>query len=323
WRGARLRGEARAARCTFAGGSHQIVAVGGGAVADQFAIDPGAPRLGMLEFLEHDHPRPAGDHESVPPGIECAGSGMRPVIEAAGHRAHRIEQDRKCPVEVLAATGKDDVLLAHQDLLVAAADAMVRGGAGGTDGIIDALDLEPGGERRRRGRTHCLRHREGTDPLRSLFARGQCRFDDGAGRRSARTHDDSGPLVGNLVRLEAGIANGLIHGDMIPGGAAAMKAHGATVDHGFHVDVGSAVNLAAKPDLGIFLCPDDAGPALAKRGQDFLAVVADRGYDPHTGYRYSSHAHSSPPSGGLLPEQTDPQVTGLVYGLAILLQPTV
>jgi len=43
------------------------------------------------------------------------------------------------------------------------------------------------------------------------------------------------------------------------------------------------VNLAAKPELGVFLGGDDAGLGLAQARQHFLAIVADRGHDPHSG----------------------------------------
>ena len=146
------------------------------------------------------------------------------------HRAHGVEQHRQRPVELLAAAGEDHVLLAELDHLVGVADAMVRGRAGRRDRIVDALDLEPGGERRRRGRGHRLRHGERPDPLRALGAGDVGGLDDGAGRRAARAHDDAGALVRDLVVLEAGVADRLLHGDVVPGGAAAVEAHGAAVD---------------------------------------------------------------------------------------------
>src|SRR5690606_28678885 len=81
--------------------------------------------------------------------------------------------------------------------------------------------------------------------------------------------------------------------------------------------------LAAEADFGIFLCPDDSGTAFAQRRKHFLDIVPDGGHDPHSGYRYSSHANSFPPSGGILPEQAYPQIACLVYGFSVSLQPSV
>ncbi len=120
---------------------------------------------------------------------------LRPVVEFRGHRAHRVEQHRERPVELLAAAGEDHVLLAVLDHLVGVADAVVRGRAGRGDRIVHALDLEPGRERRRGGRGHRLRHGEGADALRALAAGGVGGLDDGAGRGAARAHDDAGALV--------------------------------------------------------------------------------------------------------------------------------
>jgi hypothetical protein len=77
-------------------------------------------------------------------------------------------------------------------------------------------------------------------------------------------------------RLQPGIGDGLVHGDMVPGGAGGVEAHGAAVDELFGVERRRAVNLAAKAQLGVFFGPHDAGPRLAQRSRDFLDVVADR-----------------------------------------------
>ena len=62
---------------------------------------------------------------------------------------------------------------------------------------------------------------------------------------------------------------------MVPGRAAAEKAHGAAVDHFRRIERGRAVHLAAEAELGVFLGAHDAGLGLAQAGQNFLRVVAD------------------------------------------------
>ena len=93
--------------------------------------------------------------------------------------------------------------LPHWISLGGVADAMVRGRAGRRDRIVHALDLEPGRERRRRGRRHRLRHRERPDALRAAFLRVMSAASTMvARRRAARAHDDAGALVGDLALLE-------------------------------------------------------------------------------------------------------------------------
>src|SRR5581483_1076208 len=106
------------------------------------AIDAGATRLGMGELLEHDDAGATGDDKTVAPLVIGARGGMRPVVVVARHRAHPVEEHGEGPIELLAAAGEDDVLLAVLDDLIGIADAMVRGRAGGRDRIVDALDLE-------------------------------------------------------------------------------------------------------------------------------------------------------------------------------------
>ena len=185
-----------------------VVAVGGRAVADDFAVDSRAARLGVFEFFQHHHAGAAGDDETVAVDVIGARRGRRRVVVFRRHRAHRVEQHRQRPVEFLAAAGENHVLLADLDGLVGIADAMVGGRAGRRDRIVHALDLEPGRERRGRRRRHRLRHRERTDALRALGAGDVGGFDDGARRRAAGAHDDAGALVGDSVgsRPESWIA---------------------------------------------------------------------------------------------------------------------
>ena len=109
-----------------------------------------------------------------------------------------------------------------------------------------------------------------------LAAGGVGGLDDGAGRGAARAHDDAGALVGDFAFLEAGVADRLLHGDMVPGGAAAEEAHGAAVDRFARIERRRAVHLAAEAELGVLVGAHDAGLGLAQARQHFLGVVADR-----------------------------------------------
>src|SRR6185437_12001726 len=124
--------------------------------------------------------------------------------------------------------------------------------------IVDTLDLEPGGERRRRRRGHRLGHRERADALRTLGARGVGGFDDGARRRAARPHDDAGTLVGNVMRLEAGVLNRLLHGDMIPCRALGEKTHRAAIDHIGWIERRRTLYLRSESEFRVLLRTRDA-----------------------------------------------------------------
>ena len=67
--------------------------------------------------------------------------------------------------------------------------------------------------------------------------------------------------------FEAGVADRLLHGDVVPGGAAAEEAHGAAVDATCRIERRRAVHLAAEAELGVFVgarrCPDLASRRLA------------------------------------------------------------
>src|SRR6185312_12327255 len=107
--------------------------------ADDLGKDPGAAGPRMLEFFEHQHAGAAGDDETVARRVVgTAGPGGRGV-EVGRHGAHGVEQVRHGPVEILVAAGKHDVLLAHLDLLVAVADAVLGRRAGRGDRVVDAL----------------------------------------------------------------------------------------------------------------------------------------------------------------------------------------
>ena len=82
-------------------------------------------------------------------------------------------------------------------------------------------------------------------------------------------------VVGDFAGFEAGVADRLLHGDMVPGRAAAEEAHGAPVDGVAGFERRRAVHLAAKAELGIFVGAGDAGLRLAQARQNFLGVVAD------------------------------------------------
>src|SRR5262249_14490488 len=126
-----------------------------------------------------------------------------------------------------------------------------------------------------------------------LGPRGIGGFNDCAGRRTARPHDDAGPFMGNLALLETGVADRLLHRDMIPGSTAAEEPHGAAVDRLVGVQRRRARHLAAKPKLSVLLGAHYAGFGLAQARQNLLGIVPDRRDDAHPGDDDTSHGSLS------------------------------
>ena len=93
--------------------------------------------------------------------------------------------------------------------------------------------------------------------------------------------------------LQPGIGDGLIHGDMVPGGAVGMEAHGAAIDQGFRIERRRAMHLTTKTKLGVFIGPDDAGARRAQRGENLVGVIADRGNNANAGDDDAPHDFNS------------------------------
>ena len=239
-------------------------------------MDLGAARLGVLEFLDDQYARATGDDKSVTIDVVRARSHRCAIVEFRGHCAHCVEQVRHRPVEVLMAAGEDHVLFAELDQFVGIADAMRRRRTGRRDRVIHAVDFEPRRKRRGSGGRHRFRHRERSNPLRAgVLARDIRGLDDGAGRRATGTHDDAGPLVGDVVFAEAGVGDRLFHGDMVPGSPLGKEAQGAAIDEFARVERRRAPDLATKSMLGKLVGEADAGFGVTQRSLNLGRIVSD------------------------------------------------
>ena len=120
-----------------------------------------------------------------------------------------------------------------------------------------------------------------------------------AARTMARVEGPPEPMTMPVRSLttspgsEPGVANGLVHGDVVPADAGLHEAARLARDHRLPLEVDGAVHLAAKSELGVFVRAHDAGLGLPQRGQHLLGVVPDRGDDPHAGHDHASHATTS------------------------------
>src|SRR6185312_793982 len=67
-----------------------VIRVRGDAVADQLRVDLRAPRLRVLELLQHDDAAGLAHDETVPAGVKGPRGALR-ILVPARERAHRAE----------------------------------------------------------------------------------------------------------------------------------------------------------------------------------------------------------------------------------------
>ena len=88
-------------------------------------------------------------------------------------------------------------------------------------------------------------------------------------------HDDAGANVGNFRRLQTGILDRLLHGDVIPGRALAEETHRTAIDDIRRVQRWRTLYLGAETELGIFVRARNPGLRLVEARKHFLGVVSD------------------------------------------------
>ena len=156
-------------------------------------------------------------------------------------------------MDLVAAAGKDDVLLAGLDQLISVAYAMGAGGAGGGDGIIDPLDPE-GHRQAGAGRVrHDPGHHRRPDLAGAPAAQYVRRGDHVLGGGAAGAHDQSGARVGYLVFIEVCIGNRLLHRQVGVSGGVAHKPFLFPADQRIQVKVDGGVKVGPEAQVGVFL----------------------------------------------------------------------
>ena len=248
----------------------------------------------MAKLFQHHHTATTGNDKAVARRVIGPAGGFGGIVIFAAHRAHGVEQAGQRPVQLFAAAGKDDVLLAHLDQLGAIADAMRRGGAGRGDGIVHALDFERRRQTGRVGGRHALGHAERADPFGTAgFIHNRVRAVEGLGRRPARPHDKPGPFARNLIGCQPGIGDGIAHGDKVIGRAIAHEPQVALVDMVFQHNVRLALYPAAKAVFGVVFGKHDPRFARPQAGLHFGKRISDGRDDPDPGDDDAAHGASS------------------------------
>ena len=138
-----------------------VVGVGGDAGAEDLGIDPGAPRLRVLEGLEHQSARALTEDESVTADIEGARHrGRVPVVLRQRHHVGE-GRDRQRVDRRLGAAGQGDVDPAEPDLVGRERDRLVARRAGGHRGVDRATGAELEADGRGGSVGHQHRHGDG------------------------------------------------------------------------------------------------------------------------------------------------------------------
>ena len=122
--------------------------VGGGAVAENFAVDFRAAGFGVIELFEDDHGGAFAEDEAIAIFIEGA-RGFGGGVVAGGEGGEQIEAgDAEGMDHAVRAAGEHDVGFAAADDLGGFADGLAAGGAGGEAVGVGALGVEHRGQMR-------------------------------------------------------------------------------------------------------------------------------------------------------------------------------
>jgi hypothetical protein len=158
---------------------------------------------------------------------------------------------------------------------------------------LTPLILKKVGKRCRGGRRHGLGHGERANALGAFFAGDVSRLDDHAGRWAAGAHDDAGAWIGHLFGRQTGVGNRLIHRDVVPGRAAAVKRIVAAIHQAFNVHRRHAVHLATEAKIDIILGGIDARFGSTQAFEHLIGGVANGGHDAHPGDDDTPHGDLS------------------------------
>ena len=172
-----------------------VIGIAGHAIADQFGVDLGAARLGVLELFEHQRAGALSHHEAVAVLVIRTRGARRIVVEFGRQRPQRREAGERQPVDRRLGAARDHhVGVAKRDHAAGVADRMRAGRAGGDHRMIRPLQAEldrhkaggqiddaAGDEERGDAARPLLVHGDGS--LGNAFDATDARADQHAGRR--------------------------------------------------------------------------------------------------------------------------------------------
>lgn len=153
-----------------------------------------------------------------------------------------------------------------------------------------ALDLERGGQAGRHGAAHGPGDAVWADALHAFFAQDVECFHLVQGGGAPRTCDQAGARIGDLLFGQAGILDGILHGQVGVRGGMADEAVHLAVDQFFQIEVDGAGNLATQTHFGIFRVEADARAACPQVCGDGVFVIAQARNDAQTSDNNAAHA---------------------------------
>lgn len=186
----------------------------------------------MLQLFYHHHTAAAGDNEAVAIGVIGAGSFFRRFVIFGGQCAHRIKLAGHFPAQLFAAAGKHNVLFAQLDLLYRITDTVCGGGAGGADGVVNAVDFkrcrQAGGNAGGHGFGDHVRA-DGFQAARAAHRIGAEHL-EARGTAAGTGNQANARVILVLFFLQAGRVNRFLHGQVRINGSIAHKAYNFTID---------------------------------------------------------------------------------------------
>ena len=130
----------------FGMGVGDAVGVGGGAVAENFAVDFRAAGFGVIELFEHEHAGAFAEDEAIAIFIEGA-RGFGGSVVPGREGGEQVEAgDAEGMDHAMRAAGEHEVGFAAADQLGGFADRLAAGGAGGEAVGVGALGVEHRGQ---------------------------------------------------------------------------------------------------------------------------------------------------------------------------------
>ncbi len=218
----------------------------------------------MGKGFQYQHAAATSNNEAVPVRVVGAGGALWRVIVLSGQSTHRVKQGTHCPMQLLAAAGKDHILFAQLNQFHAVTDTVRAGGARRGYRVVHAFNLERGGKAGRDGTAHSLCNAIRTDSANASFSQGVRGVDLTCRGRPPRASDNACSGVRDLIGLQAGLGNSLLQAQV---GIARRIAHESplfTVDMFRQVNIRCAGDMGAHASVNVILTERDPGTTLVQ-----------------------------------------------------------
>ena len=191
-----------------------VIGIARHAIADDFGIDLGAARLGMLELLEHDDAGTFAHHEAVAVLVIGARGLLGIIVELGGQRLARDEAaDADAADRRFGTARHHDVGIIERDEARRVADGMRAGRTGGDHSVVGTLEAELDRHEARGQVDQRAGNEERADAARALLVHQRGGVGNVAQATDAGAHENAGAVLLVLgLQLDAGILHRLLGG---------------------------------------------------------------------------------------------------------------